>query len=67
MIQGDLQEAKEQSIARYLASMRFEIARLIYLQPYNTLQDVMKLALKVEALNKYGSLLQLGVQLKKDL
>ena len=35
--------------------MRFEIATVIYLQPYNTLQDVMKLTLKVEALNKYGS------------
>ena len=55
MIKGDLQEAEEQSITRYLASMRFEISRAIYLQPYNTLQDVMKLALKVEALNKYGS------------
>ena len=53
MIKGDLQEAEEQSIARYLAGMRFEIARLIYLQPYNTLQDVMELALKVESLNKY--------------
>ena len=52
MIKGDLQEVEEQSIARNLASMRFEIARVIYLQPYNTLQDVMKLALKVEALNK---------------
>ena len=35
--------------------MRFEIARVIYLQPYNTLQDVTKHALKVEALNKYES------------
>ena len=35
--------------------MRFEIVRVIYLQPYNTLQDVIKLALKVETLNKYGS------------
>ena len=25
------------------------------MQPYNTLHDVIKLALKVEALNKYGS------------
>ena len=55
MIKGDLQEAEEQSIACYLAGMRFEISRVIYLQPYITLQEVMKLALKVEALNKYGS------------
>ena len=55
MIKGDLREAEEQSIARYLAGMRFDIARIIYMQPYNTLQDVIKLALKVEALNKYRS------------
>ena len=55
MIKGDLQEAKDQSIARYLASLRFEISKTIQLQPYNTLQDVIKLALKVEALNKYGN------------
>ena len=53
MIKGDLQEAEEQFIAHYLAGFRFEIARVIYLQPYSILQDVMKLALKVEALNKY--------------
>ena len=55
MIKRDLQEAEEQSIARYFTGRRFEIARVIYLQPYNTLQDVMKLALKAEALNKYES------------
>ena len=64
MIQGDLQEAEEQSIARYLAGLRFEISKTVQLQPYNTLQDVIKLALKVGALNKYGVLLQNG--LKKD-
>ena len=35
--------------------MRFDIARMINMQPYNTLQDVIKLVLKVEALNKYRS------------
>ena len=54
MIKGNLQEAKEQSIARYLAGLRFEISKTVQLQPYNTLQDVIKLALKVVALNKYG-------------
>ena len=54
MFKGDLQEAKEQSIARYLAGLRFKISKTFQLQPYNTLQDVIKLALKVEALNKYG-------------
>ena len=54
MIKGDLQEAEEQSIARYLVGLRFKISKTVQLQPYNTLQDVIKLALKVEALNKYG-------------
>ena len=31
------------------------MSRVIYLQPYITLQEVMKLALKVKTLNKYGS------------
>ena len=53
MIKGDLQEAEEQSIARCLAGLRFKVSKTIQLQPYNTLQDVIKLALKVEALNKY--------------
>ena len=55
MIKGDLRETKEQSIASYVASMRFNIAIIIYMQPYSTLQDVIKLALKVETLNKYRS------------
>ena len=33
MIKGDLQEAEERSIALYLDGMRFEISRVIYLQP----------------------------------
>ena len=52
MIKGDLQEAEEQSIARYLACLRFEISKTVQLQPYNTLQDVIKVALKVEALKQ---------------
>ena len=54
MIKGDLQEAEEKYIARYLACLRFEISKTVQLQSYNTLRDVIKLALKVEALNKYG-------------
>ena len=54
MIKGDLQEVEEQSIARYLAGVRFEISKTVQLQPCNTLQDVIKLALKDDALNKYG-------------
>ena len=55
IINGDLQELEEQLIARYLVSLRFDIARVIFMQPYNTLEDVIKLALKVEALSKYKS------------
>ena len=52
MIKEDLQEAEEQSIACYLAGLRFEISKTVQLQPYNTLQDVIKLALKVEVLKQ---------------
>ena len=33
MIKGDLQEAEEQSIARYLSGLRFEISKTVQLQP----------------------------------
>ena len=55
MINGDLQESNEQLMAFYLVVLRFDIARVIFMQPYNTLEDVIKLTLKVEALNKYRS------------
>ena len=54
MIKGDLQENEEQSIARCLTGLMFEISKIVQLQPYNTLEDVIKFALKVKALNKYG-------------
>ena len=56
IIKGDLQEAEEICIAHhYIAGLRFGIARVIFLQPYNSLQDVMKLALKVGTKKKYGN------------
>ena len=55
IINGHLQEFEDQVIARYLVGLRFNIARVIFMQPYNTLHDVIKLALKIEDLNKYGS------------
>ena len=55
IINGDLQESEEQVIARYLVGLRFDIARVIFMQPYNTFEDVIKLSLKVEALNKSRS------------
>ena len=53
MMKGDLRETEEESIAHYIAGIRFDISRIIYMQSYNTLQDEIKLALKAEALNKY--------------
>ena len=53
IINGDLLESEEEVIARYLVGLRFDIIRVIFMQPYNILHDVIKLALKVEALNKY--------------
>ena len=51
-----MQGAEEICIARYITSLRFDIARVIFfLQPYHSLQDVMELALKVGAQNKYGN------------
>ena len=56
IIKGDLQEAEEICIAHhYIAGLRSGIARVIFLQPYNSLQDVMKLALKVGTKKKYGN------------
>ena len=55
IINGDLQESEEQVITRYLVGLRFDIVRVIFMQPYNTLHDVIQLTLKFEALNKYES------------
>ena len=55
IINGDLQEFEEQLIANYLVGLRFNITRVIFMQPYNTLEDVITFSLKVEALNKYRS------------
>ena len=48
MIQGDFEESEEHSIARYLRWLKYEISNVVSLQPYYSLHDVMKLALKVE-------------------
>ena len=47
IIKGDLQEAEEICIAHYISGLRYDIARVIFLKPYHSLQDVVKLALKV--------------------
>ena len=53
IIKVDLQEAEEICIAHYIVGLRYDIGRVIFLQPYHSLQDVMKLSLKVGAKNKY--------------
>ena len=50
---GDLKEAEEICIAHYIDSLRFDIAIVTFLQPYHSLQDVMKLALKVRAKKRH--------------
>ena len=49
IIKGELQEAEEICIAHYIVGLRYDIAKVIFFQPYHSLQDVMKLALKVRA------------------
>ena len=55
IIKGDLQEVEEICIAHYIAGLRSDIARVIFLLPYHSLQDVMKLDLKVGAKKNYGN------------
>ena len=42
-------------IAHYIVGLRYDTAKVIFLQPYHSLQDVMKLALKVGAKKNYGN------------
>ncbi|XP_056167648.1 uncharacterized protein LOC115661510 [Syzygium oleosum] len=44
----DVAEEDEQTIARYLAGLRYEISDVVQLQQYWTYEDVCRLALKVE-------------------
>ena len=53
IIKGDLQKAEKICIAHYIAGLRFDITRVIFLKPYHSIQDVMKLALKVGAKKKW--------------
>lgn len=48
MLQCDVNEANKQMIARYLGGLKSEIANLVELQPYWTLNDVYKLTSRVE-------------------
>ncbi|XP_017984225.1 PREDICTED: uncharacterized protein LOC108663577 [Theobroma cacao] len=44
----DVHEPKEQTVARYLGGLNVEITDVVQLQPYWNLNDVIRLALKVE-------------------
>ncbi|XP_031401155.1 uncharacterized protein LOC116211083 [Punica granatum] len=48
LMKGDVVEPEEQTIARYLSGLRFEIRNIVQLQPYWTFEDVVKLAVRVE-------------------
>ncbi|TXG58038.1 hypothetical protein EZV62_015867 [Acer yangbiense] len=52
MLKGDLMEPEEQTIARYLGGLNYEISNVVQLQPYWTFNDVCKLAFKVEKQQK---------------
>ncbi|KAK0598320.1 hypothetical protein LWI29_033651 [Acer saccharum] len=45
-------EPEEQTIARYLGGLNYEISNVVQLQPYWTFDDVFKLAFKVEKQQK---------------
>ncbi|XP_022899409.1 uncharacterized protein LOC111412720 [Olea europaea var. sylvestris] len=48
MLQCEIEEPEEQTIARYLGGLRTEICDVVQLQPYWTFNNVCKLAAKVE-------------------
>ena len=52
IIKGEFEEREEHNIAWYLSGLNYEFANVVNLQPYFSLHDVMKLALKVEKWNK---------------
>ena len=60
MMQGELVEPEEQSIARYIGGLRYDIANMLQLLTYLSMNDVCKLALKIEKQlqeakgNRYG-------------
>ncbi|GKV33822.1 hypothetical protein SLEP1_g42272 [Rubroshorea leprosula] len=48
MMKCDVQEKDEQTIARYLGGLDYDISKVVQLQQYWTLDDVIRLALRVE-------------------
>ncbi|VFQ95156.1 unnamed protein product [Cuscuta campestris] len=52
LLRYDLQEDDEQTFVRYLFSLNLQIANTVELQSYDSLEELTKLALKVEAQHK---------------
>ncbi|KAL9441531.1 hypothetical protein AB3S75_020098 [Citrus x aurantiifolia] len=52
MMKCDMVEPEEQTISHYLGGLRIAIGNMVQLRPYWTLQDVCKLAIKVERQQK---------------
>jgi len=48
MMKCDIQEKEEQTIARYLGGLNTDIAHLVQLQQYWSLDEVIRLAIRVE-------------------
>ena len=48
MICCDLQEPQEKTITRFISGLHKEIADAVELQPYVSLEDVIKLVMKIE-------------------
>ncbi|XP_052172190.1 uncharacterized protein LOC127788118 [Diospyros lotus] len=48
MMRCELQELQEQTIARFIGGLNREIANIVELQPFVFLEDIIKLAIKVE-------------------
>ncbi|XP_031378325.1 uncharacterized protein LOC116193718 [Punica granatum] len=55
MMKCNIVEPEEQTIARYLGGLRFEIRNVVQLQPYWTFEDVCKLVVHVEKQSKEKS------------
>ena len=55
MMRCDIVEQEEQTIARFLGGLRYDICNVVQLQPYWTYNDVCKVALKVEKQQKESS------------
>ena len=56
LIRCDLNEPQEQTIARFLDGLKRDIANVVELQPFIFLEDVIKLATKVERQQKRGGI-----------